>query len=46
MHENEKLKEYAKHIKRILISEEEIQTAIKNAGKAIDEIYDGRPISS
>lgn len=33
-----------KKIKRILISEKEIDTAIKNAAKKIDALYDGRPI--
>lgn len=41
---NEKLKEYNSHIKQVLITQEEIQDATKKAGKAIDEIYDGRPI--
>ena len=36
--------EYNSKIKRILITEEEIKTAIAEAGKAIDESYDGRPI--
>ena len=36
--------EYEKHIKRVLITEEEIREGITRAGKAIDEIYDGRPI--
>lgn len=31
-------------IKRVIISEEEIQEAIKKAGKAISDAYDGRPI--
>ncbi len=29
---------------RVMISEEEIQAAIKKAGKEIDKLYDGRPI--
>ena len=36
--------EFDKKIKRVLISEEEIAAAIKEAGKRIDAIYDGRPI--
>ncbi len=35
---------YERRIKRVLISEEEIAAGIKKAGKAIDAIYDGRPI--
>lgn len=31
-------------IKRVIISEEEIKEAIKKAGKAISDSYDGRPI--
>lgn len=38
------LKDYENKIKRVLISQEEIQAAVKRAGKAIDDIYDGRPI--
>ena len=38
------IEEYNKKIKRILITEEEIRTAVKNVGKEIDKIYDGRPI--
>ena len=36
--------EYNSKIKRILITEEEIKTAIAKAGKEIDDSYDGRPI--
>ncbi len=36
--------EYEKHISGVLISEEEIQNAISEAGKLIDSYYDGRPI--
>ena len=36
--------EFDKKIKGVLISEEEIAAAIKEAGKRIDAIYDGRPI--
>ena len=35
---------YQGKIKKILISEEQIQSAIKKTGKLIDEIYDGTPI--
>ena len=36
--------EYESKIKRILITKEEIADAIAEAGKKIDQIYDGRPI--
>lgn len=36
--------EYESKIKRILVSKEEIADAIAEAGKKIDQIYDGRPI--
>lgn len=36
--------EYQKHIKRVLISENEIKTAIGEAAKRIDKAYDGNPI--
>ena len=36
--------EYNSKIKRILITKEEIDEKIKEAGKYIDSIYDGRPI--
>ena len=36
--------EYQKKIKRVIISEEEIATKIKEIGKEIDKIYAGRPI--
>lgn len=39
-----KIEEYNSKIKRILITEEEIKTAMQKAGKQIDEWYDGRPI--
>ncbi len=38
------VEEYNKKIKRVLISKEEIDEKIKEAGKYIDNIYDGRPI--
>ncbi len=39
-----KLSDYESKIKRIIISKEEIASAIEGAGKEIDAIYDGRPI--
>ena len=36
--------EYEKRIKKVLITEKQIKEAIKKAGKAISDIYDGRPI--
>ena len=36
--------QFESKIKRVIISEEEIQQAIKKAGKAISDSYDGRPI--
>ena len=38
------ISEYEGKIKRVLITEEEISSAVKEAGKYIDSIYDGRPI--
>lgn len=38
------IEDYNSNIKRILISEEEIAEAIKNAGRQISDIYDGNPI--
>ena len=38
------IRDYEKKIKRVLITKEEIDDAIKEAGKKIDAIYDGRPI--
>ncbi len=38
------INEYKGKIKRVLITEEEIAAAVKEAGKYIDSIYDGRPI--
>ena len=38
------IEEYKSQIKRVLITEEEIAAKIKEAGKAIDNMYDGRPI--
>ena len=36
--------EFVRGIKRVLITEEEIQEGVKKAGKEIDKLYDGRPI--
>ena len=38
------IEEYDNKIKRVLISEKEIQEAIAKAGKEISDSYDGRPI--
>lgn len=38
------MSEFEKRIKRVIISEEEIAAKIKEIGKEIDKIYDGRPI--
>ena len=38
------LKKYENGVKRVLISQEEIQAAIQKAGKFIDEIYDCKPV--
>ncbi len=38
------INDYEKKIKRVIITKEEIDEAIKKAGKEIDKIYDGRPI--
>ena len=44
MQKDERIKEYQNHIKKVLITEEEIKTAVKKAGRYIDDIYDGKPI--
>ncbi|MCH5297494.1 MAG: hypoxanthine phosphoribosyltransferase [Ruminococcus sp.] len=36
--------DFNKRIKRVIISEEEIETAIKKVGKQISDSYDGHPI--
>lgn len=36
--------EFVRGIKRVLITEAEIQEGVKKAGKEIDKLYDGRPI--
>ncbi len=38
------VEEFNSKIKRVLITEEEIASAIKKAGQQISELYDGRPI--
>jgi len=38
------IQEFEKKIKRVLVTKEEIDAAIKEAGKKIDALYDGRPI--
>ena len=41
---NISVEEYQSKIKRVIISENEIQEAIAKAGREIDKLYDGRPI--
>ncbi len=38
------VEEFNSKIKRVLISEDEIKAAVKEAGKKISESYDGRPL--
>ncbi|MBR2431299.1 MAG: hypoxanthine phosphoribosyltransferase, partial [Clostridia bacterium] len=38
------IEDYKSRIKRVLITKEEIDERIKEAGKWIDSLYDGRPI--
>lgn len=38
------VQDFNARIKRVLITKEEIDAAIANAGKEIDKLYDGRPI--
>lgn len=40
----ESIQDYEAKIKRVLITEEEIRAKIKEIGKTIDALYDGRPI--
>ena len=40
----ESIDDYEKRIKGVLITKEEIDAKIKEAGKWIDSIYDGRPV--
>ena len=44
MKEIHSTEDFKSNIKRVLITEEEIATAIAKLGKDIDAIYDGRPI--
>lgn len=44
MSENQSIKDFDNKIKRIIITKEEIDDAIKKAGKQISDAYDGRPI--
>ena len=44
MTEAQLIQEYNSKIKQVLITKEQIDEAIVEAGKKIDEIYDGRPI--
>lgn len=39
-----KSEDYLKHVKRVIITEEEIKAEIKKAAAKIDAIYDGKPI--
>ena len=38
------LDQFNKHIKRVIISKEEIEAKIQEVGKQISDTYDGRPI--
>ena len=44
MQKEEQLKQYQSRIKKVVISEDEIRSAIQKAGRYIDDIYDGKPI--
>lgn len=44
MKEFKNIEEYKSRVKNVLITKEEIDAAIKKAGKIIDSYYDGRPI--
>ena len=44
MREIASTKDFQQRIKRVLITAEEIESAVKRAGKEIDALYDGRPI--
>ena len=44
MSEDQSLKEFERKITRIVITKDEIDEAIKKAGKQISDSYDGRPI--
>lgn len=40
----ESIQDYQNRVRKILITKEEIDAAVKKAGAEIDKIYDGRPI--
>ena len=40
----QKIEQYNRKIKRVIVTEEEIDREIKRVGKEIDRLYDGRPI--
>lgn len=44
MNKIETMEDFQSGIKRVIITEEEIQAAIKKAGKEISDSYDGKPI--
>ena len=44
MKEISSVKDFEARIKRVLITEDEIKTAIAEAGRKIDQLYDGKPI--
>ena len=44
MKEFKNIEEYNSRVKNVIITKEEIDAAIKKAGKVIDSYYDGRPI--
>lgn len=44
MKEFKNIEEYKSRVKNVIITKEEIDAAIKKAGKVIDSYYDGRPI--
>ncbi len=44
MGQEKQLQDYKNHIKRVIISQEEIQAALKKAGELVDSLYDGKPI--
>ena len=44
MGQEKQLQDYKNHIKRVSISQEEIQGALKKAGELVDSLYDGKPI--
>ena len=44
MGQEKQLQDYKNHIKRVIISQEEIQGALKKAGELVDSLYDGKTI--